>query len=120
MQEIFYYIGSFCLFIILQSLAINGIYYAFSGGCLNDIDKGKICKGNIFFLINPDFFDKNKDKEWARPIFSCVRCMASTYSIITYWPVVLYLFGFHWIEIFVWVFDVCILASLNWLIFRKL
>lgn len=120
MMEIFYYISSFCLFVILQALVINGIHYAFSGGCIPDIEKGKVCKGNILYLIRPAFFERNKDKNWSKPIFSCVRCMSSAYSIITYWPIVIYLFGFHYMEILIWLFDICILSSLNWIIYKKL
>lgn len=114
------YIISFCLFILLQSLVINGIYYCFGGSCTDDLKKGRICNGNIFFLINPEFFERNKSKIWSRNLYSCPRCMASTYSLITFFPLVIYLFGFHYIELFAWVIDAFSLTTLNYIIFKKL
>lgn len=114
------YLFGFCLFVVLQSLAINGIHYSFSGGCVQEISKGKICKGNIFYMISPSFFEKHRGKWWTSNLWGCVRCMASTYSAFTFWPTVVYLFGFHWCEVFVFVFDVFILISLNYYIYKKL
>ena len=117
--DILYVVG-FCLFVVLQSLAINGIFYSFQGGCVNDLNKGKVCSGNIFYKINPSFFEKHRGMWWTMNLWGCVRCMASTYSALTFWPSVVYLFGFHWCEVFVFVFDIFILTSLNYYIYKKL
>jgi hypothetical protein len=119
-EDIVLYLIGFSILCILQSFFINGVYFAFSGGCLNDLEKGKICRGNILYSIKPSFFERNKDKMWSKCCYTCVRCMSSTYTIITYWPLVLYLFGFHWIEIFVWLVNVNVICSLNWVIYKKL
>lgn len=119
LNDILYLVG-FCLFVVLQSLFINGINYSFSGGCVNEINKGKICKGNIFYMISPSFFEKCRGKWWTLPIWGCIRCQSSFWGAITFWPVVVYLFGFHWVQVGVFLFDVPILCSLNYYIYKKL
>lgn len=110
----------FSLFVVIQSLFINGVHYCFGGSCTNDISKGRVCVGNVFFLFAPEFFQANKEEVWARPIYSCPRCMSSFWSIVTFLPLVVYLFGFHWVELFAWVIDAVSLVSLNWIIYKKL
>lgn len=117
--DILYLVGFF-LFVILQSLAINGVYEAFNGRCWDEMDKGRMCSGNIFFKLAPEFLHRNKSKNWALPIYGCVKCMSSVVGGTIYWSVVLSLFGFHWIEVLVWVWDVFILVSLNYYIHKKL
>jgi hypothetical protein len=97
----------FCLFLILQSFFINGVHFCFQ-------------KDNIFYRINPIFFENNKKKWWAYPIFSCIRCMSSVYGTITFWPVVVYVFGFNIAEIFVFFIDIGCLITLNFMIYKKL
>lgn len=118
-DDILYLVG-FCLFVVLQSLFINGIHYALQGSCVNELNKGKVCKGNVFYMIGPSFFERNKNKWWSSPIFSCIKCMSSVWGAITFWPVVVYLFGFHWVQIGVFLFDVPILCSLNYYIYKRL
>jgi len=110
----------FLIFIILQALCINGIHYCFHGGCVNDIVKGKVCSGNVFYKISPSFYEKHRGKWWTFPLWNCVRCMASVYGSLTFWPTVIYLFGFHYVEIPVWIFDMFILVTVNWIIYKKL
>lgn len=119
-EQITLYIISFSIFVILQSLVINGIKTCFEGGCTNDIEKGIVCKGMIFYKLNPEFFERNKDTWWSPAVFTCIKCMASLWGTITYWPVVLFLFDFHFIEILVFIFDLFILVTLNWIIYKKL
>jgi len=119
-QEVVLYLVAFMIFVVLQSLAINGIYELFRGGCIeNDMKKGRVCSGNLFYMISPEFFERNKNKTWASPFFGCVKCMASFYSLITFFPTVIYLFGFHWEEIFIWAFDAFILVFLNYFFYKK-
>jgi hypothetical protein len=120
MVEILQYIIGFAIFMIMQAFFINGVFELCRGKCVNDIKDGKKCSGNLFYMINPEFFERGKGKEWGNPLFSCVRCMASVWSLITFFPTVIYLFGFHLVEIPVWVFDAIGLVSLNYLVYKKL
>lgn len=110
----------FLAFGIIQGLIINGIHYCFQGGCINEINKGKVCAGNIFYMLAPGFFENNKSKWWSKPLWSCVKCMSSIWSIPTYWPVVLWTFGFEWWQIGIWVADIFMICSLNYYIYKKL
>jgi hypothetical protein len=96
----------FSIFLVLQSLFINGVKYCFE-------------KDNLFYNINPIFFERHKDKWWAKPLWRCIRCMASVYGTITFWPAVLYAFGFNVIEIPLFLFDIAILIPINWIIYKK-
>lgn len=111
---------SFGMFVLFQSFMINGVYYCFQGACIQDMNKGKICKGNIFYRISPTFFEKHKGKLWTQNLWGCVRCMASVYGTLSYWPCALFCFGFHGWEIFVWLMDVFILTSLNYFVYKNL
>lgn len=108
------------VFIVLQSLFINGVNECFKGGCINDMTDGKKCQGMIFYNINPDFFEKHKGSNWAKPFWTCVKCMSSVWGAATFWPVVVYLFGFNWVEIPVFIFDATALVTMNWIIYKKL
>lgn len=59
----------FVVFMFIQAIVINGIYDCFKGGCVNDINKGKVCTGSIFYLIKPSFFEKYKHTNWSKNIF---------------------------------------------------
>lgn len=96
----------FAIFLIMQSIFINGVHFCFE-------------KGNVFYILNPVFFEKNKKKWWALPIWVCIRCMASVYGTITYWPAVIYGYGFHYIDIPVFIFDVVCLTVINWIVYKK-
>lgn len=104
----------------VQSLFINGVYELFNGKCITDIQKGKICDGNLFYKISPSFFENNRGKWWTYPIWSCVKCMSSIYSILTFFPVSIYLYGFRWEEIFIWIVDAVSLITLNYYVYKKL
>lgn len=119
-EQYILYLIWFCLFVILQGLAINGVYESFRGGCVNDIKKGEICSGNILYMVAPKFFERNKNKYWSKPFFSCVRCMSSVWGAITFFPAIIYLFNFQWVEIPLFIADVFILVSVNWYIYKKL
>lgn len=119
-MEVFINVGSFFLFVILQGLFINGMYESFRGGCVNDITKGKYCTGNILYMISPKFFEQHKNKYWSKPLYTCVRCMSSVWGGATFWPVVIYFFGFHLIEFPAYVFDVFVLVAVNPIIYKKI
>lgn len=120
MRDICIYVLSDLIFVIMQSFAINGVYELFRGKKMNDINKGIYYAGNLFYMIAPNFLEKNKEKKWAQPIYGCVRCMASAWSAIFFFPFVIYLFGFYWIEIPIWAFNAFVLVSLNYAIYKRL
>lgn len=113
-------IVSFILFCIIQSFFINGVFECCKGACTEDYQKGKIYSGNIIYMLNPKWFENNKHKEWSRPLYSCVKCMSSVWGAITFWPTVIYLFGFHWVEVPVFVINVFVLVTLNWWVYKRL
>lgn len=95
----------FILFVIIQALIINGIKEAMNEGMI--LEKlGKRLKEVL-------------GEYWFAPFGGCIRCMSSVYGAITYWPVVLYLFGFHWPEIPVFIADTFCLVIVNWIIYKK-
>lgn len=96
----------FILFVLLQSVAINGVYESFQ-------------EGNLFYLIAPGFFKRNKEKNWAKPLYSCVRCMASVWGGVIFWSAALIIFGYDWREIPLYFFDVFILVTVNFFIYKK-
>lgn len=105
-MSILEYIVSFCLFVVLQSLFINGVKECFS-------------EGNIFNKLGK-WLDKTIKKEWIKkPLYKCCKCMASLYGAITFFPVVIYLFGFTWEEIPVFLFDIGILVYLNYFLYKR-
>ena len=104
--EYFFWLLSFMLFTIIQAVIINGIRECFQ-------------PGQVFNLIAPAFFKKNMDKKWAKPLFSCVKCMASVWGTITFWGTVLLIFGFHPIQIWVWIWDLFILVVVNFQIYKR-
>lgn len=120
-MEYLEYIIGFCLFVILQALSINGVHESMKGSPIKDDINHKVSyQGNIVYMLAPRLFEKYKYRYWAKPIFSCVRCMASMWGSLTYWPIIIILFGFNWIEVMVFVWDVPILVSLNYWIYKKL
>lgn len=118
---ILYYIIGFLLFAVLQSLFINGIHESLKGQKLVDGISGKVqYQGMILYMIAPKILEKYKYRFWSKSLYTCVQCMGSTYGALTFWPLVIYLFGFHFIEIFVFIMDVFILVYLNRYFYNKL
>jgi len=93
------------IFVLFQGLAINGFQQS--------MDKGMILEGYKKWL--------ERRKPWVgKPMGLCIKCSASVGGTVTFWPAALYAFGFRPIEIFAWVFDIFVLISINWLIYKKL
>lgn len=109
----------FILFMLIQSIFINGVHELFKGSCWQDIKEGRKCAGNLFYKINPEWFEANKNKDKYQFVFACVKCMASLYGTITFWPVVIYLYGFHWEEIFIWLIDMGCLVYINFFLYKR-
>ena len=120
MSGILINIVCFLVFVFLQSLAINGWHECFKGSCWNDIKDGNKCEGNIFYKINPSFFEKHKGEAWTMPIWGCVKCESSLIGSITFWVTIIPVLGFHWYELWVWIADMFILVTLNWKIYKSL
>lgn len=119
-EQVLLYLISFSLFVVLQSLMINGINESCKGEKLVDGVTGKVSyQGMIFYELAPKFFDKYKSKWWSRPLWVCVKCMASFWGTVTFLPFVIYLFGFRWIELFVLCMDIFILVYLNYYFYKK-
>lgn len=93
------------IFVLFQGLAINGFQQA--------MDEGMILNGYKNWL-------KNRKSWFGKPMGLCIRCMASIGGTITFWPSVLYGFGFKPIEIFAWLFDIFVLVSVNWILYKKM
>jgi len=102
---LFYRLASFVIFIILQGLFINGVYESFQEGMvLSPVKK-------FLSLFISEFFQL--------PLFGCIRCMASWWGTVTFMPTVIYLYGFHWVEIPIQVFDIFVLCFVNFFIYKK-
>ncbi len=110
----------FCILIILQALLINGVHECCRGACVEDIHKGRVCSGNIFYMLNPEWFEINKHKNWAKPVFACTKCQSSLWCTITFWPYAVSVYGFHYAEILVWGLDMFATLPVAWLIYKKL
>lgn len=91
------------IFVLFQGLAINGFQQA--------MDEGMILNGYKKWL--------QKQNSWiGKPMGLCIRCMSSTGSIVTFWPAVLFVYGWRPIEIFAWLFDMAALVTVNWLVYK--
>jgi len=100
------YLICFSIFIALQSLVINGIFAATREG--------------MFLYPVRLFVAKYVSKYWMNPIFGCISCMSSLWGIVTFSSIVIPLFGFHWVEILILIFDIFILCVLNYYFYKKL
>ncbi len=121
LTDIFLYLFGFCLFVTLQALAINGVKEALTGSAIKDDLSGKInYQGNVLYMMAPRFFEKYKYRYWSKNLWTCIKCMSSFWGALTYWPLVIIVFGFNWIEVLIFVWDVFILVYLNNFFYKKL
>lgn len=119
-SDVVLYLIGYLIFLLIEALAINGVYEAFKGNCWEDLKRGRLCEGNIFYKINPSFFEKHRGKSWTLPLWGCVKCQSSIIGGIIFWGAVLFLFGFHWVEIPIYVCNTFVLVTLNWIIYKKI
>lgn len=106
MNSVIEYIVCFLLFVICQSLAINGLKETFS-------------KEHIFYPI-AKFMDEKISAEWIKkPVYKCVRCMSSVWGTVTFWGFVIPIFGFYKIEIPIFIFDVFMLVYINYFFYKR-
>ena len=119
-EEIVLYLIGFGLFVVFQALIINVWHESFTGQKLVDGITGKISyQGMIGYMIAPEWIEKNKKKIWLKPIIGCVKCESSVIGGVIFWGTILPLFGFHFIEIWIWVMDVFILVYLNYFFYKR-
>ena len=118
--ELFFSLLSLLGFMMIQGIFINGVHELFKGSVVDTINAGKQYSGNIGYLLAPKWFEKNKGKKWSRPLFSCVRCMSSTYGALTLFPTAIYLYGFQWWEVPVYIVDSISLVYINYWLYKKL
>ncbi len=101
-----YKLINFILFIFIQGLFINGVNQSFKEG--------------MIFEKFGKWLDKNIKNDWIKhPLWKCVRCQSSFYGIITFVPLVIYIYGFHWIELPILVVDIFSLVTVNYFIYKK-
>lgn len=76
-----------------------------------------------YFPDGAQFFkshDYYKYSKWLRkPIIQCIKCMSSFWGSLTFWPIVLFIFGFHWLEIPIFFADMFSLTYLNWILYKR-
>jgi hypothetical protein len=93
------------IFVLLQGLSANGIYLS--------MEDGMILNGYKAWL--------KKRPSWVgKPFGLCIKCMASSVGTVTFWPTCLFIYGWHPMEIFVWIMDLFLLVSVNWYIYKKM
>lgn len=81
-----------------------------------EVDIKYLPHGIQFFKV----YDEYKYSKWIRkPIIQCIKCMSSFWGALTFWPIVLFIFGFHLLEIPIFFADVFSLTYLNWILYKK-
>lgn len=103
--ELFFLLVSFIVFVLIQAVAINGVYESFQSG-------------QIFHKIAPKFIDDNRKKWWTKPLYSCVKCMSSVVGGLLFWGTIVPVFGFYFFEIWIWFIDVFVLVVVNFQIYK--
>jgi hypothetical protein len=96
---------TFLAFSLIQSMFIVGV---------------KDCFGEsmIFYKLGV-WIKRNIGEYWSKPLFSCVRCMAGVWGAITYWPAVIFTYGFDWVEVPVFIINIGVLIYLNWFLYKR-
>lgn len=107
--------------VFIQAVVINGIHECFQGSAIKDELKGEIFyEGMIFYMIAPKFFEKYKYNTLSKPFYTCVKCMGGLYGALTYWPLIIWLFGFKWCQIPICFADILCLIVVNFIVYKKL
>jgi hypothetical protein len=101
-----YKLINFILFVFIQSIFINGVNQTF--------------KEDMIFYKLGKWLDGVIKYDWIKlPLWKCVRCMSSFYGIITFLPLVIFIYGFHWIEFPILAVDIFSLVTVNYYIYKK-
>jgi len=110
MEKLFLGLLFFCIFMVLQSVFINGLKSTFG-------------KEMIFEKVG--IFLKSKLPIYLyKPLIGCVQCMSSVWGTITYWSFIFLFFKLKYVHIpiwvAIWVVDVFCLTVINLYISKKL
>lgn len=73
--------------------------------------------GVIRFYITNETFKVNK--YFRKPVIQCPICMASYWSVISYWIPMVYFFGWSFWVIYCGVINICAVACMNWLLWMR-
>lgn len=74
---------------------------------------------NGAFIFYKQYRDYRFSKYIRLPIIQCIKCMSSFWSLVlTFFPVMIFVFGLHWWLLPLWVFNVFALAYLNKALYR--
>jgi Fe2+ transport system protein B len=105
-MEVFFILMQFLVFAFLQSLFMVGIHLAMK-------------KDEVLYPFSAWVETKLK-KEWINKVLvTCVKCKASAYGVVTFFPAVIWAYGFHIWELPVFLFDVAVVSVLNFYIYQK-
>lgn len=72
--------------------------------------------GIRFFKIDEVF---KVNKYLRKPVIQCPICMASYWSVFSYWIPVIYFYGFSFWVVYAGVVNICAVASMNWLLWMR-
>nr|WP_295870458.1 hypothetical protein [uncultured Chitinophaga sp.] len=72
--------------------------------------------GIRFFKIDEVF---KVNKYLRKPVIQCPICMASYWSVFSYWVPVIYFYGFSFWVVYAGVVNICAVASMNWLLWMR-
>jgi hypothetical protein len=72
--------------------------------------------GVRFFKIDEVF---KVNKYLRKPVIQCPICMASYWSVFSYWIPVIYCYGFDFIVVYAGVINICAVACVNWLLWMR-
>ena len=97
----------FCVFVFLQALLINGLKETMREGMI--LQWFPVCIKKVI-----------KNEFWHKGLFSCIQCMGGAFGLITFWSVVIPVFGFCYKEIGVSIADCFILVFVNGVVYKKL
>lgn len=119
-SDVFLYLMCFSIFVVLQSLALNGLFECFKGASIKkDNGEHDYYDGMIIYMMAPKFFEDNRKKFWAKT-YTCIKCISGWAGTLSFWVIVYPVFGFKWVEVIVNGFDILILISLNQYFYKKL
>ena len=72
-----------------------------------------------YFSFYKEFPDFKFSKYIRMPIIQCIKCMSSFWStFVTFVPVMIYVFGFHWWLIPFWILNIFALTYINKILYR--
>ncbi|SJZ85442.1 hypothetical protein SAMN04488128_1011863 [Chitinophaga eiseniae] len=72
--------------------------------------------GVRFFKIDEVF---KVNKYLRKPVIQCPICMASYWSVFSYWIPVIYFYGFSFWVVYAGVVNICAVACMNWLLWMR-